>query len=145
MSQISALSGADVMNERARCDGGRGVVRQTEAVERAHSELALEQRNGVIRGEDPGVKRRAGPNRLKRRGRSDPGAALRSKQRRISAALWGEEHLVRLCLGQFVERKSVRLRAAKLGGAEVAGRKIKQRNADARITDVERGKKVIAV
>ena len=55
MDGIELLGGLDVVENDSRCDGGGWMALQAEALEGADAELALDQRDGVVAGEDPVV------------------------------------------------------------------------------------------
>ena len=57
MDYVGLLRGADVVNDGAGGDGGRGVTGESEAFKRSAAKLALEQRDGKVGGEDVVVDR----------------------------------------------------------------------------------------
>jgi hypothetical protein len=67
VQRLVLLRGAHIVEERAGGDGGGGMIVEAEALQSAHIQLALDERNGKVAGPDPVLDARAGLNPVKLR------------------------------------------------------------------------------
>src|SRR5882757_5440731 len=112
---------------------------ETKAIERARLQLPLEQRDGVVRAEDPCIQTGLGADGIERR------AEGFRRQRREEGSLSCKEQLGRLLACDFIERKPCSKFAGKFRGAKLAGGEIEQGEADAIVCGVHRREIVVAL
>src|SRR5271157_3234571 len=125
------LGGADVMKD---CAGGsccRRTIRQPKALQRQHTEMVLDLRNGVVGAEDPVVQRSFGPGRILQRSH----ARRRSGYRRRCARARlieqrqrrSEQHFAWTQHQQLLADTPLGIFALKFSRAKFAGREIERR------------------